>query len=151
MSSWRAKVAERWPYAASVVAVLMFTSMLVGAFVTWQAGGSRLLSFVLAFVDPVLAATLMLALCMVVPELYAGGRFRFPHFVTLPSIYVGTIFMLKSLARVSTTEIQRIEGARRFDSLWSSPRVLLWDWVLLVVILWIIGSLSVMQPSEDVK
>lgn len=149
--STRGLIAKNWPYAASTAFMLLAVSACVGLFVTWQAGGRTFGSYVLSTLDPMLASVSMLLLCLVAPNVYSGRRFKLPHVVAHPTIFVAAIYALKVLARSSATDLQGIEGARRFDAVWLDPKLLLWTWVLLALAGWITGALLPDEGDEAVE
>lgn len=133
--TWSARVRESWPYATAVTTVLFATCSLVGCFVTWQAGADGLVNYVLAAADPALAAIGLMLVCVVAPDVFSGRRFRMPHVLTLPILYVFIVYAIKSLGRDSAAQLQRIEGAQRFDLIWLDHRVILEALVVLVVVM----------------
>ena len=137
---WKHRVAAVWPYATATTTILFVSCVLVGWFVTWQAGTDKLFSYVLAAADPAVAAILMLVVCLARPDVYVGKRFRMPHLLTLPTLYVLIVFAIKSLARYSESGIRRIEGADRFDLIWLEPRVALQAWVVLVIVMSLVSA-----------
>ncbi len=114
--------------------------VLVGWFVTWQAGSNEFFSYVLAAADPAVTAILMLVVCLAWPDVYGGKRFRMPHVLTLPTLYIVIVFGIKSLATNSESGIRRIEGAERFDLIWLEPWVALQAWVVLVIVMSLVSA-----------
>jgi hypothetical protein len=138
-TTWRHRVAEVWPYATAATSLLFVTCVLVGWFVTWQGGPQKPFTYILAATDPALAALGMLAICAVRPDVFAGKRFRMPHVLTLPFLYVLIVFAIKSLSRNSESGIRRFEGAERFDLIWSDARVALQALVAMAVVMALVG------------
>lgn len=139
-ATWRQRISEVWPYATASTSLLFVTCVLVGWFVTWQSGAQKLFTYILAATDPALAALGMLFVCAVRPDVFAGKRFRLPHVVTLPFLYVLIVFAIKSLARNSESGIRRFEGAERFDLIWTDARVALQALVAMVVVMVLVGA-----------
>lgn len=139
-STWRQRLAEVWPYATATTSVLFVTCVIVGWFVTWRAGAQTGLTYILAATDPALAAIGMLLVCVAKPDVFVGSRFRLPHTLTLPFLYVLIVFAIKSLARNSESGIRRYEGADRFDLIWTDARVALQALVVMVLVMALVGA-----------
>ena len=105
-SQWSTDLKAVWPYAASSTILLFFTVCLAGWFVAWQDGASRFNSYVLAAADPALAALTMMVVCAARPAVFSGRRFRLPHTLTLPTLYMGVIVAAKLLGREAGMTIQ---------------------------------------------
>ncbi len=140
-TSWRQRIAATWPYATAITSILFASCVLFGWFVAWQAGANGFFSYVLAAADPAVAAIVMLVVCLLRSDVFSGRRFRLPHIVSLPTLYVVIVFGIKSLSSNSESGIRRIEGAERFDLIWLDYRVALQAWVALVVVMAVAGAL----------
>jgi hypothetical protein len=113
---------------------------MVGWIVTWRGGAQAAFTYILAATDPALAALGMLLVCAAKPEVFAGKRFRLPHVLTLPFLYVMIVFAIKSLARNSESGIRRYEGADRFDLIWTDARIAVQAMVAMVVVMALVGA-----------
>lgn len=138
--AWKDRVAEVWPYATAATTILFVSCVLFGWFLTWQAGAHEFFSYVLAAADPAVTAILMLFVCLLQPNVFAGRRFRMPHVATLPTLFVFIVFGIKSLARNSESGLRRFEGAERFDLIWLDYRVALQAWLVLVVVMAVVSA-----------
>lgn len=138
--TWRQRLSEVWPYATATTSVLFVTCVVVGWFVTWRAGAQSTLTYILAATDPALAAIGMLLVCVAKPDVFVGNRFRLPHILTLPFLYVLIVFAIKSLARNSESGIRRFEGADRFDLIWMDARIALQALVAMVLVMGLVGA-----------
>jgi hypothetical protein len=137
--TWRKRLSEVWPYATATTSLLFVTCVLVGWVVTWRAGAEKAFTYVLAATDPALAALGMLLVCAAKPDVFSGRRFRLPHTLTLPFLFVLIVFAIKSMARNSESGIRRFEGADRFDLIWSDARIAVQALVAMVVVMALIG------------
>lgn len=115
--SWKEELLEVWQYATTVTTLLFATASLTAWFVTWQAGSDNPFGYVLAAVDPAIAAMVMLLVCALRPAVFSGRPFAFPHMFTLPLLFMSVVYGFKLLGRDAAT-VQRIEGVYRFDLIW---------------------------------
>jgi hypothetical protein len=138
---WKDRIAEVWPYATSSTTVLFVSCVAFGWFVSWRGGASGIFSYVLAAADPAVAAILMLVVCLLQPNVFAGRRFRLPHVATLPTLFVSIVFGIKSLARNSESGLRRFEGAERYDLIWLDHRVALQAWLVLVLVMAVLSAI----------
>lgn len=148
-SGWKSKFLAVWPYATTVTSVMFTVCAMLGAFLAWRAGAQGTLGYIIAIVDPSIAAIAMLVVCFVTPDVFVGPRFRFPHIVTMPTVYLVLVFGIKSVAMSAAPPIRRFDGADRYDMVWLRPPVLVLAWVLIVLVLSTVSAFS--KDSEDVK
>ena len=147
-TSWKEEVRAVWPYATSVSSLLFGACALVGLVSAWKSGAKGALSYVLAVTDPAFAALAMLVICVACPAVYLGDRFRFPHVLTLPTLYVAVVYGIKSLSRNSAGSLQRYEGAERSDLLWLDWHVVALAWVALVIVFFVVSALARIPKPE---
>lgn len=146
---WKTKLIQVWPYASTVTTVMFLCVACVGAFLTWQSGAQGTMSFMLAIVDPSMAAIVLLIVAIVLPDVFRGSQFRLPHVVSLPTLYLALVFGTKVIAQGSFSSLLRVEGAARVDLMWLQPKALILSFVVTVAILAGIGALFVQK--DDVK
>lgn len=139
-SQWSTDLKAVWPYAASSTILLFGTACLAGWFVTWQRGGPNFNSYVLAAADPALAALAMMLVCAAQPAVFSGRRYRLPHTLTLPTLYMGVIVAAKLLGREAGTTIQQYPGVGRFDLIWLSTEMVFLVWIGTVVLFGVVGA-----------
>lgn len=138
---WFTDLKAVWPYATSTTILLFGSACLTGWFVSWQNGAAAgLNSYVLAAADPALAALCMMLICLARPAVYTGRRFRLPHTLTLPTLYMGVIVSAKLLGREAGTSIEQYAGVGRYDLIWLAPVVVVPLWVGTVVLFGAIGA-----------
>jgi len=147
---WKHEVQAVWPYVTASTALMFVVCAAVGLVFSWRNGAQGSLSYVLATADPALAAITTLALGLFYPALFVGRRFWLPHVLTLPTVYVSVIFAVKTIAQTSSSAIQGVEGAGRFDLLWTEPVVVAVAWVAAAAAFGIVGVLSRPRPPEPV-
>ena len=139
-SQWSTDLKAVWPYAASSTILLFFTACLAGWFVAWQSGAMSLNSYVLAAADPALAALAMMLVCAARPAVFSGRRYRLPHTLTLPTLYMGVIIAAKLLGQEAGTTIQQYRGVGRFDLIWLSANMVFLVWIGTVVLFGAVGA-----------
>ena len=147
--SWKKRVAEVWPYATTVTTVMFTVCAVGGVFIAWQSGAKTLFGYIVALVDPSVAGIAMLAVCAVFPDVFLGSRYRLPHVLSLPTLYLVLIFGIKAVSQSAAFALRRFEDTDRYDLIWLQPPVLIEAWIALVVVLSSIGAFSKNQP--DVK
>ena len=140
--SWKSRVKAYWPYATSSTSILFVACVLFGWFVSWQAGASGWRSYVLAAMDPAVGALGLLAVCLLAPDVFAGKRYRMPHTLSLPTLYLALVYASKALSEFSGSGVRGVEGAGRYDLVWFNPGVILEAWAVLVVIMAMVGALA---------
>ncbi len=146
---WKKRFLDVWPYASTVTTLMFSVAAMVGAFIAWQSGADRAITYVLAIVDPSMAGIALLLTCVVLPEVFIGVHYRLPHVVALPTLYVVFVYGIKSLSNSSYSAILRFDGSNRLDLVWTQIGVLVGVWVVLCIVLSVIGALGVKQT--DVK
>ena len=139
-SQWLTDLKAVWPYAASSTILLFFTACLAGWFVAWQDGAESFNSYVLAAADPALAALAMMLVCATQPAVFSGRRYRLPHTLTLPTLYMGVIVAGKLLGRATGTTIQQYRDVGRFDLIWLSANTVFLVWIGTVVLFGVVGA-----------
>jgi hypothetical protein len=137
--TWFDRVKGVWPYATAVTTLMFVATSLVGGFIAWQSGADEFFSYVLAAADPAVASLGMLAVCLAKPDVFAGKRFRMPHLLTLPTLFLVIVYAIKSLGRLSAASVRRIEGAERFDLIWLDPAIVVEAWLVLVLVMVAVG------------
>ena len=139
-SQWSTDLQAVWHYAAASTILLFFTACLAGWFVAWQSGATSFHSYVLAAADPALAALAMMLVCAAQPAVFCGSRYRLPHTLTLPTLYMGVIVAAKLFGRATGTTIQQQRGVGRFDLIWLNADTVFLVWIATVVLLGVIGA-----------
>ena len=144
---WKEELKEVWPYATAVTTLLFSTASITACFVTWQTGPENPFSYVLAVVDPALAALVMILTCVLRPAVFSGGPFAFPHMLTLPTLYMAVVYGFKLLGRDAAT-VQRIEGVGRFDLIWLDTRMVLVVFIGMIVVMSAVGAFKAKPASR---
>lgn len=137
---WLTDLKAVWPYATSTTILLFGGACIAGWIVPWQDGADSLNSYVLAVADPALAALCMMLVCLARPAVFVGRRFRLPHTLTLPTLYMGVIVSAKLLGREAGTSIEQFAGIGRYDLIWLTTDVALPVWIGSVVLFGVIGA-----------
>jgi hypothetical protein len=147
--AWKSRFLSVWPYATTSTAVLFFTTAVFGSVTAWRLGAQEALSFVLAVFDPAIAAICLLFVCAVQPSVFSGARFRLPHAVSIPTVYVAIVFAIKTLSMDGGFSIQRLEGAGRLDLIWLRPGTLFGLWLALVAVFFLFGTRAKAEPDVE--
>lgn len=146
---WKQRLIQVWPYATVVITTMFMVCALLGAFIAWQSGAKTTFGYIVAVVDPSLAAICLLLVCVVFPDVFLGKPFRIPHVFTLPALYLTLIFGSKTISQSSSSALRRFDGSDRFDLIWLRFPILIEAGFALVIVLCAIGALSKDKP--DVK
>jgi len=114
----------------------------------WKSGPLSLQLAGVALIVPTISAILFLCLSLGVPDLYSVDSIRFPLNLTLPLIYVATLWLTMDLMSRVGLSITRLPDAMSAIKVWNDPWVLGSTLVAGVICLSILGVLERDRPSE---
>ncbi len=110
--------------AIACAGVLFFCSAAIVVFQLWQAGPQSTVRYGVALGVPFAATGFFLGTCVLVPNVLAVGKLRFPLNITLPLIFAALVLLVVTLWTSTGNSLVAGPEILRTAKIWLSPSLL---------------------------